>query len=120
MSGVNSVYLVGNVGKSDIKTTQNGFVCNFSVATKESWTDKEGQWKEETQWHSCVLFGKDPKYAPLKGDKVFVEGKLKTESYEKDGETKYTTKVHVKQLVSKASEPDAAAMKPSKFDEIPF
>lgn len=100
MSYNNSVTLVGSLGADpEMRYTQGGVaVMNFRVATTERWKDaKTGAQKEETEWHSIVVFGdRATEYAEhlRKGSYVRVEGKLKTESYEKDGQKRYTTKIH--------------------------
>lgn len=97
--GVNKVILIGNCGKDpDTRYMPNGnAVTNISVATAESWTDKQsGQKQERTEWHNVVFFGRLGEIAGeylKKGSQIYIEGKLKTESYEKDGITRYTTKI---------------------------
>jgi len=100
MSGsVNKVILVGNLGQDpEIINGKNGKFCTLSVATSESWRDKEtGERKEVTDWHRVKIFNEPlvefaEKYL-TKGNKVYVEGKQKTRSYEKDGVTHYATEV---------------------------
>lgn len=100
MASVNKVIIVGNLGKDpEIRTFPNGGrVANFSVATSESWKDKQsGERKEKTQWHNIVinndsLVGVVEKYLK-KGSKVFLEGRLETRKYTKDGRDVYTTEV---------------------------
>lgn len=99
MSSVNKVILVGNLGSDpDVRQTQSGqTVCTLSVATSESWFDKNAnERKEKTEWHRVVVWGKAAeacqKYLS-KGRKVYVEGKLQTRKWEKDGETKYSTEI---------------------------
>lgn len=100
---VNKVILVGNLGQDvELKYGQSGTaVGNFSLATTEKWKDKSGQQQEKTEWHKVVTFGKTAencaKYL-AKGRKVYVEGKLQTDSYEKDGITRYTTKIIADQV----------------------
>ena len=96
---INKVILVGNLGaKPDIRFSSDGkAIANFSVATSESWTDKEGNKQERTEWHKVSVFGKladvCQKYLD-KGSKVYVEGKLQTRKWDnKDGVTQYTTEV---------------------------
>jgi len=99
MPGLNKVMIIGNVGKDpEVRYSQSGSaVCTFSVATSESWT-KDGQKQEKTEWHNVVAFNKQAetleKYLK-KGDKVYLEGKLQTSQYEKDGQTHYATKIIV-------------------------
>ena len=102
MAGINKVILVGNLGaKPEIKYAANGnAVANLSVATSDSWTDKNtGQKQERTEWHRVSLFGKLAEIATQytdKGSKVYVEGKLETRKYtDKDGIEKYATNIVV-------------------------
>ena len=99
MSGVNKVILVGRLGKDpEVRNLENGaVVANFTVATSESYKDKTtGEKKEITEWHNIVLWRGlaevSQKYLH-KGDMVYVEGKLRTRSWEKEGVTRYTTEV---------------------------
>jgi single-strand DNA-binding protein len=96
---VNKVILVGNLGDDPkIITGQNGKFCELSIATGESWKDREtGERKEVTDWHRVKIFSEPlvefaEKYLK-KGHKVYVEGKQKTRRWEKDGVTHYTTEV---------------------------
>ena len=97
--GINKVILIGNVGQEPQSNNMSsgGMVCNFSVATSESWTDKQtGEKKESTEWHRVVAFRRLAEICAEylhKGSKVWVEGKLKTRQWEKDGEKRYTTEV---------------------------
>ena len=102
MAGINKVILVGNLGaKPEVKYASNGnAISNLSVATSESWTDKNtGQKQERTEWHRVSLFGKLAEIAGQyldKGSKVYVEGKLQTRKYtDKDGIERWTTDVVV-------------------------
>jgi len=96
---VNKVILVGHLGQNpELKYTPSGqAVCNLSIATNESWTGKDGQKQEKTEWHRLVLFGKLAELAGQylqKGRQVYIEGKLQTRSWQdKDGQTRYTTEV---------------------------
>ena len=100
---VNKVILVGNLGKDpEVRSMQSGDkVCNLSVATSESWKDKNsGERKEKTEWHRVVVFNQNivkvcESYLK-KGAKVYIEGQLETRSYEQDGQKKYTTEVVLK------------------------
>lgn len=98
MSGVNKVILIGRVGKDpEIRHTESGnAVANFSIATSEKWKDKQGNQQEEVEWHNIVIWGKlaeiVEKYV-VKGELLYMEGKNKTRSWEKDGVTRYSTEV---------------------------
>jgi single-strand DNA-binding protein len=99
MAGINKVILVGRLGRDpEMKYFQSGdAVCNFSIATSDTWKDKDsGEKKEKTEWHRIVTYRKLAetcgKYLS-KGSLVFIEGKLQTRSWEKDGVTRYTTEI---------------------------
>ncbi|TYT74088.1 single-stranded DNA-binding protein [Desulfobotulus mexicanus] len=99
MSGVNKVILIGNLGADPaIRYFQDGTaVCNFNMATTENWTDRQsGEKKDKTEWHRIVAFRRLAEICGQylrKGSKVYVEGKLQTRSYEKDGQTRYITEI---------------------------
>ncbi|MCA6367657.1 MAG: single-stranded DNA-binding protein [Cytophagales bacterium] len=103
MSGVNKVILMGRVGKDvAVRAFDNGNkVASFSLATSEKYKDKAGVVQEITEWHNLSIFGKladvAEKYVK-KGDQLYVSGKLKTRSWEKDGITRYTTEIVVDEL----------------------
>jgi single-strand DNA-binding protein len=96
MAGVNKVILIGNLGKDpDVMTLDNGVkFANVRIATNENYKDREGNWVEQTEWHSVVLWRWLAEKNLVKGDTVYVEGKLKTRSWDdKDGNKRYTTEV---------------------------
>jgi single-strand DNA-binding protein len=99
MSGVNKVILVGRLGKDpEVRNLDNGAtVANFTMATSESYKDRTtGEKKEITEWHNIVLWRGLAEISQRylhKGDMVYIEGKLRTRSWEKDGVTRYTTEV---------------------------
>jgi len=100
---LNKVMLIGRLGKDPETKTLNGgnTVCNFSMATSEKFTDKQGQKQENTEWHNIVLWGKQAELAGQylrKGSNIYLEGSIKTEIYEKDGQTKYVTRVTGRQM----------------------
>ena len=101
MPGINKVILVGNLGKApEVKKLQSGdSVANFSVATSETWNDKNGEKQVRTEWHKVSIFGKGAEIASkilTKGAKVFIEGKLRTRKWEdKNGNNQYTTEIIV-------------------------
>lgn len=97
--GVNKVILVGNVGK-DPETRQmpgGGSVVNLTLATSESWKDKNtGQQQEKTEWHRVVFFNRLAEIVDQyvrKGSKLYIEGSLRTRSWEQDGVTRYATEI---------------------------
>ena len=101
--GINKVILVGNLGQDpEIRYTADGrAIANFSIATSETWKDKNtGERKEKTEWHRVVVFGKLAEICGeylAKGKQVYIEGKLQTRSWEQDGVTKYSTEVVIDQ-----------------------
>lgn len=102
--GVNKVIIVGNLGQDpEVRYMPNGgAVANFSLATSESWRDKQtGEMRENTEWHRVVLFGKLAEVAGeylRKGDQVYVEGQLRTRNWQDDGGlTRYVTEIVVGQ-----------------------
>lgn len=102
--GLNRVTLLGNLGAdAELRATQSGTaVLNMRLAVNESWKDKNGERQEKTEWMTCVLWGKRAealhKYL-IKGTRILVEGSLRTSSYEKDGEKRYSTEVNVSNVV---------------------
>jgi len=106
MAGVNKVILIGNLGRDpEIKYTQSNVpVANISVATTDSWKDKNsGEWQEKTEWHRVVLWRHLAERAERylkKGKQVYVEGKLETRKWTgQDGNDRYSTEVIASQLM---------------------
>lgn len=99
--GVNKVILVGTCGQDpELKYMPSGdAVCNLSLATSEQWTDKKtNEKKEKTEWHRVSMFGKVAEIAGeylRKGSQVYIEGKMQTREWEKDGIKRYTTEIVV-------------------------
>jgi len=100
--GVNKVILVGNLGQDpEVRyLPSGGAVANFTLATSDSWRDKQtGEMKEQTEWHRVVMFGKLAEVAGeylRKGSQVYIEGQLRTRKWtDQAGQEKYTTEVVV-------------------------
>jgi single-strand DNA-binding protein len=99
--GVNKVILIGNVGSDpETRYLPNGnAVTNIALATTDSWKDKQtGQQQDRTEWHRVVFFGKLAEIAGeylAKGSQCFIEGRLQTREWEKDGVKRYTTEIVV-------------------------
>lgn len=99
MAGVNRVIIIGNLGNDpEMKATADGkAVANVSVATSESWKDKQGQKQERTEWHRIVVFGKLAEIVGQylkKGSKAYFDGSLRTRKWQdKDGQDRYTTEI---------------------------
>jgi single-strand DNA-binding protein len=111
MSGVNKVILVGRLGKDpEVRNLDIGVaVANFTIATSESYKDKTtGEKKEITEWHNIVLWRGLAEVAQRylhKGDLVYVEGKLRSRSWEKEGVTRYITEVVGDNMTMLSSKP---------------
>lgn len=106
MGSVNKVILVGNLGRdAELRYTPGGAaVANFSIATTETWTDKNsGERREQTEWHRVVLWGKQAETLNeylKKGRQIYVEGRLQTRQWDdRDGNKRYTTEVRSDRLV---------------------
>lgn len=116
--GVNKAIIVGNLGADpESREAGNSTVCNFRVATNESYKDSTGTLVEKTEWHSVVAWGKLAEICGTylkKGSQVYVEGSLQTRSYEKDGITKYTTEIKAREMtiLSGSDSGDGAAGSP--------
>jgi single-strand DNA-binding protein len=99
MASLNKVMIIGNLGRDpEVSYTPSGMaVAKFSIATTDFWTDRAtGERKEKTEWHRIVAFAKLAETCGrylTKGKQIYVEGKLQTTSYEKDGITRYTTDI---------------------------
>jgi single-strand DNA-binding protein len=132
MASVNKVILVGNLGRDpEVRYMPNGeAVCNFSIATTENWKDKSGVKQEKTEWHNIVMYRKLAEIAGeylKKGRPVYVEGRLQTRKWEKDGVTRYTTEIigdNMQMLGSKgdgggASYDGGQADAPEDFNQAP-
>jgi len=106
MASLNKVTLIGNVGKDpEIKTFASGNkVANITLATSERYKDRNGEQKEETEWHSVQAFGKLADVVERfvhKGSLLYLDGKIRTRSYEADGRTMYRTEIladHIQML----------------------
>jgi len=123
MAGINKVILIGNLGaKPELKySSSNVAITNLSVATSESWTDKNtGQKQEKTEWHRVSVFGKLAEVISNycdKGSKVYVEGKLQTRKYQdKTGADRYTTEIVVSGFNGVIQMLDSANSKPINID----
>lgn len=100
MAGLNKVEIIGRLGGDpETRYMPNGdAVTNLTIATSETWKDKQGEKQEKTEWHRVVFFGKVAEIAGeylRKGSQCFVMGKLQTREWEKDGVKRYTTEIVV-------------------------
>ena len=128
MAGINKVIIVGNLGNDpEIRTMPNGeAVANISVATSESWTDKNtGERREVTEWHRIVLYRRLAEIAGQylrKGSQVYVEGRLKTRKWQdNNGQDRYTTEIqgdNLQMLGGRQDEPKQAKQSKAKPDPL--
>jgi len=99
MPSVNKVILMGNLGRDpEVRFMPNGdAVCNFSIATTDSWKDKAGEKQEKTEWHNIVMYRRLAEIAGeylKKGRPVYLEGRLQTRKWQtKEGQDRYTTEI---------------------------
>lgn len=136
MSGsVNKAIIIGNLGKDpEIRSTQDGkAICNMTVATSESWKDRNtGERKERTEWHRVVVFNDGlaricEKYL-RKGSKVYIEGQIQTRKWtDKDGQDRYSTEIVLQghgstltMLDGKRADDDRPVMDHNQDSDIPF
>lgn len=103
MASVNKVILMGNLGRDpEVRYMPNGeAVANFSIATTDSWKDKSGVKQEKTEWHNIVTYRRLAEIAGeylKKGRPVYIEGRLQTREWEKDGVKRYSTEIIADQL----------------------
>lgn len=121
--GVNKVILVGNVGK-DPETRylpSGGAVTNLALATSETWKDKNtGQPQEKTEWHRVVFFNRLAEIVNeyvRKGSKLYIEGSLRTRSWEQDGVTKYATEIVANEMQMLDSRGAGAGMHDDQYGQ---
>ena len=131
--GINKCIIVGHLGQDPQlqHMPSGGVVTNISVATSESWKDKNtGQQESRTDWHRVVFFGRLAEIAGQylkKGSKVYIEGSLRTRSWDKDGEKRYATEIVANEMQMLDSKSDgvssagnATQQQPEFDDDIPF
>jgi len=96
-ANLNKSCLIGRIGADlELKKTQNSSVVNMSVATSRRWKDDSGAMQEDTQWHRVTVWGRTAENCAdflRKGSQVYVEGRIETRSYDKDGEKRYVTEI---------------------------
>ena len=134
---MNKAMVIGNLGNDpEVRYTQNETpVATFSVASTERWKDSDGNKQEHTEWHRVVAWGKLAEICGEhlhKGDKVFIEGKLRTRKWEdQEGTTRYTTEINARELEMLGGRQEGAAsppngdtvgenIEPPMPDDVPF
>jgi len=135
--GINKVILIGHLGADpELRYTANGTaVARFNLATNESYTDKDGNRQEWTEWHRIVAWRKLAEICGQylsKGRQVYIEGRLRTRSWEQDGVKRYTTEIEARDLQMLGSPQDRPGPReaeppfpppqggPADEDDIPF
>lgn len=123
-SGLNRATLLGTIGRdAELRHTANSAVCGFSLATNESYRDSNGAIKERTDWHNIVLWGKRAEaLAPYlkKGKRIYVEGRIETHSWEKDGVKHYRTEVNASNVVLLSPSNSQPSYSEDDGDDIPL
>ena len=122
MKGLNKVHLIGNLGKDpEIRFVPDGKqVAKFSMAVNRSFKNKAGESIDDTQWFNIEAWSGLAKVINehlTQGDRVYIEGRLKTEKYDKNGETKYFTKVVAQQMIMLGK---SRSNESSSEEDIPF
>lgn len=124
MSSLNKAMIIGRLGDQvDLRYTKSNIaVANLSVATSDKYKDQSGEWKEQTEWHRVVLWGKTAEVAQKylsKGSKVYIEGSLQTRKWEdKEGNTKYTTEIKGRRMLMLDSKEDTPERKQETADSL--
>ena len=117
---LNKATLIGNLGRDpEVRYTPDGLaVANFSIATSEKWKDKNsGEMQERTEWHRIVAFGRLGEICGeylSKGKQVYIEGRIQTRSWEKDGVTRYTTEIIASEMKMLGARGSSDTYKPAE------
>ena len=123
MASVNKVILIGNLGRDpEVRYMPSGdAVANISIATTETWKDKNGEKQEQTEWHRVALFGKTAEIAGeylKKGSQVYIEGRLQTRKWtDKEGQERYSTEIRADRMQMLGSRSGGAERMSSPPDE---
>ena len=129
MAGINKAIILGRLGRDpETRYTPDGkAICSFSVATSDEWKDKHsGENRERTEWHNITAFGRLGEVCGQylsKGKQVYIEGRLQTDEYEKDGIKRYSTKIiaaTMQILTLKSGIGTGDDYQPPGDDDIPF
>ena len=122
MASVNKVVLLGRLGRDpETRYASDGGtpICHLAVATSRRYKDRDGNRGEETEWHNVVLFGKTAEIAQQylqNGSEVYIEGRLRTRSYEKDGVKRYSTEI-IGESMQLGARPTDVSAKPAQKPE---
>lgn len=127
----NLVILIGYVGREpEVRESSSGEFVKFPLATTEKWKNKQGERQEKTEWHNVVCYSEGLtnviKNYVKKGDKIYIQGKLRTRKYESNGDTKYATEVvldydgKMHMLDNKQLQKQQSRRRDDEDDGIPF
>lgn len=120
MASVNKVILLGRLGRDPKTSDAQGLaICRLALATTRRYKGRDGEKKEETEWHNVVLFGKTAEIAQQylqKGSEVYIEGRLRTRSYEKGGVKRYSTEI-IGESMQLGARPTDVSAKPAQKPE---
>lgn len=120
MASVNKVILLGRLGRDPKTSDAQGLaICRLALATTRRYKGRDGEKKEETEWHNVVMFGKTAEIAQQylqKGSEVYIEGRLRTRSYEKDGVKRYSTEI-IGESMQLGARPTDVSAKPAQKPE---
>ena len=125
MASVNKVILIGNLGRDpEVRYMPSGdAVANISIATTETWKDKNGEKQEKTEWHRVAMFGKTAEVAGeylKKGSQVYIEGRLETRKWtDKEGQERYTTEIRADRMQMLGSRSGGSERMAPPEDEAP-
>lgn len=124
---MNKAILIGNIGKEpELKKVGEVSYCAFTLATNESYKDKNGEWQTKAEWHNIVVWRNAAEYAAKylkKGNLTSIEGKITTRSWEdKEGNKKYTTEIIAERvkLLEKKTKQEEAPQDDESGDDLPF
>ena len=125
MASLNKAMLIGYVGADpDVRQTSNkSAVANFSLATTDKWTDKDGNKQFQTEWHRIVAWGRLAEICGdyvSKGAQVYIEGRIRTNEWEDNNGNKKKTKEIILQRLQLLDRSDASGSANSDLDDIPF
>ena len=128
--GVNKVILLGRLGgEPESRQAGSTTVSNFTVATSEKFKNQQGEWQERTEWHRVVAWGRLAEICKEylhKGSQVYIEGRLQTRSWEKEGVKQYTTEIVISEMQmldirrEGSSSPPVPEEVTGASDDIPF
>ena len=125
MASVNKAIIVGNLGRDpEVRYTQSGqAMTRFTVATKDTWTDRDNGRQERTEWHNIVVWGKQAETCGQylsKGRQVYIEGRIQTRKFEdREGKERYFTEINAQQVTFLGSRDGGSARSGQSFDDGP-